>query len=53
MCVSGLEGAKKPSALVHNLGLAEDGEGGSFSAFGFWFIYDELHRAETMSTNSL
>lgn len=52
MCVSGLEGVKKPSALVCHLGLAENEEIGSFSAFGFWFIYDELLRAKTMSINS-
>ena len=52
MCVSGLEGVKKPSALVCNLGLAEDQEGGGFSAFGFWFIYAQLLTAETMSVNS-
>lgn len=51
MCVSVLEGVKKPSALVCNLGLAEDQEGGSFSAFEFWLIYDEHLRAETMSIN--
>lgn len=44
---------KKASALVSVIqALLKTRKGGSISVFEFWFIFDELLRAESMSINS-